>query len=200
MSSRIAFLLVVSVAGLSACAFPINRRNTLADEMGYDQPLVEAPVVQIREFPHSPTVSIVAWAPDEPGYGLSAQLRRDGSIVLGHQLYVSTYYSGGFSLTNVARMRHQWRVAQTVVPAKQLLLSTGVSRDPYHCHWGGECSPYEIRGLLVSDDLLRANRDSVAVRVYSRGWEEMVITVHRPLIDAYLAAVDSVSAALRTTW
>lgn len=200
MKSRIALVLGVSVATLSACVFPINRRSNLAAELGYDQDSVESPVVQIREFPHSPTVSVVAWSPDETGYGLSAQLRRDGSLILGHQLYVSTYYSGGFSLTNVARMRNQWRVAQTVVPAKQLLLSTGVSRDPYHCYWGGECSPYEISGLLVSDDLLRANRDSVAVRLYSRGWEEMVITVHRPLIDAYLAAVDSVSAALRKTW
>lgn len=200
MKSFIAFLLGVSVAGLSACSFPINRRSTLVDELGYDQPLVEAPVVQIRAFPHSPTVSIVAWSADENGYGLSAQLRRDGSLILGHQLYVSTYYSGGFTLTNVALQRDRWRVAQTVVPAKQLLLSTGVSRDPYHCFWGAECSPYEIRGLLVSDDLLRANRDSVAVRLYSRGWRETVITLHRPLIDAYLVAVDSVAAALKRSW
>ena len=192
MKRPFAFLFVASLTSLVACTFPFTRRSH-----GVEESTSEAPVVQIREYPHSPTVAIVAWSPDENEFGLTAQLRRDGSLIEDHQLYVSTWYDGGMSLTNVALLRGKWRVAQTVVPAKRLLLSTGVSRDPYHCFWGTSCSPYEVRGLRVPDGLLRENRDSVAVRLYGLAGREIVVTVHKPLIDAYLSTVDSVANALR---
>jgi hypothetical protein len=44
--------------------------------------------------------------------------------------------------------------------------------------------------------MLRANRDSVAIRLYTRGGMETIVTLRRDLIDPYLAKVDSVSAAL----
>jgi hypothetical protein len=205
MKSRIALLVAASLAGLGACAFPISVRHfPIANDYDTSSSVSdgadarsEPPIVQIRQYPHSPTVAIVAWAPDDNGFGLSAWLRRDGSLVHDHQLYVSTYYNGGVALTNVALLRARWNVAETIVPANQVLLSTGISRDPYHCYWGAECSPYEVRGLRVRDEMLRANRDSIAVRIYGRGGTEMVITLHRELIDAYLSTVDSVSAELR---
>jgi len=82
----------------------------------------------------------------------------------------------------------------TVPP--RVLKMTGTSRDIYACYFGS-CSPFETLGVRIPDELLRANRDSVAVRFYGRGGRELIVTVRRDLIDAYLSSVDSVSAALR---
>jgi len=140
---------------------------------------------------------VLAWEPDENGLGLSTELRRDGSLVSDHRLYVSTYYNGRISLTDAPLLRRaNWNVAEAVVPAHQVLLSTGVSRDPYHCYWG-PCSPYEVRGIRIRDEMLRSNRDSIAVKLYGRGDAPLVVTVRRDLIAAYLSTVDSVAAALR---
>jgi hypothetical protein len=51
--------------------------------------------------------------------------------------------------------------------------------------------------VRVPDSVLRANRDSLAVRFYGSAGSELIITVYRDLIDPYLATVDSLSAALR---
>ena len=60
-----------------------------------------------------------------------------------------------------------------------------------------KCSPLMVRTVRVPDDLLRANRDSLAVRFYGRAGSELIIAIHRDLIDSYLQKFDSVSAALR---
>jgi hypothetical protein len=80
-------------------------------------------------------------------------------------------------------------------PPRQFQM-TGVSRDAYACYFG-KCSPFETIGVRIPDEFLREIRDSVAVTLYGRGGRELTITVRRDLIDAYLAAVDSVSAELR---
>ena len=48
--------------------------------------------------------------------------------------------------------------------------------------------------------MLRANRDSVSIRLYGRGGAEMIVTIRRDVIDPYLRTVDSVSAALRKSY
>ena len=196
MKTRFAFLVGVSIS-FYACAFPINRRSDpLPDDAGEsDEPA--PPIVQVRELPNSPTIAVVAWEPDDNAFGLRTELRRDGSLVSDHQLYISTYYDGTIALTRSRLLkRANWNVAEAVVPTHQVLLSTGVSRDQYHCYWGA-CSPYELRGIRIRDEMLRSNRDSIAVRLYGRGDRELVVTVRRDLIDAYLSKVDSVAAALR---
>jgi len=35
-------------------------------------PAAELPIVQVRSFPHSATVTVVAWSPDEADFGLRA--------------------------------------------------------------------------------------------------------------------------------
>ncbi|HST06932.1 MAG TPA: hypothetical protein VLJ83_02115, partial [Gemmatimonadaceae bacterium] len=181
-------ILIASVGVCVACA-----RQTIRP--GDDEPV--GPIVQVRQFPHAATVSVVAWDPEETAYGLSAQMRQDGSLIEDHRLYVSTYYDG-VRLTRAPSLPNRVGTVETVVPAKHVLLYAGASRDPYHCYWGPDCSPYEALEVRVPDEMLRSNRDSVAVRFYGRADNEMIITLHRPLIDAYLAAVDSVATALRS--
>ena len=203
MRARSGLLVVASIA-LYACAFPIIRHaNPAADDAAatssdgdFDQP--GSPIVQVRQYSKAPTLEVVAWEPDENDFGLRTELRRDGSLVSDHQLYVSTYYDGRISLTSSPLLKRAgWNIAEAVVPAHQVLLSTGVSHDLYHCYWG-PCSPYELRGIRIRDDMLRSNRDSIAVRLYGRGDTRLVVTVRRDLIDAYLSTVDSLSAALRS--
>jgi hypothetical protein len=115
---------------------------------------------------------------------LRTSIRRDGSIVRDHNLYVGTYYE-------------PWvrRLYLAAAPPRQFRM-LGVSRDAFACRFG-KCSPFETIGVRIPDAYLRANRDSLPITL--RGWDgrDLTITVRRGLIDAYLAAVDSVSAALR---
>lgn len=168
----------------------------------------EPPIVQVREFPHSSIVSVVAWSPDESEFGLRAGLsRQEGSLIRDHRLYVSTYWLGRNPVTDrrayltpvsLSLRSRLGGVAETVTPARQLVKVAGIFRDDRACFYDMDtCTPFETFEVRLPDEMLRANRDSVAVRLYGRGGTETIITVRRELIDAYLAKVDSVTAALR---
>ena len=161
----------------------------------------EPPIVQIRQFPHSALVNVVAWLPGEAQYGLRASLRRDGELISDrHQLFVSTEYEDVsiFPYISAAYSRTAQRnFVETTAPAGRLLLSAGVSRDIDACYGWPKCSPLLYRAIHVPDELLRMNRDSLGVRFYGRGGAELIITIQHDLIDSYLRAVDSVSATLR---
>jgi hypothetical protein len=179
-------MLAASFAGFIGCAPPI-----VLDTASITPPSTvtigaadEPPTVELRYFPFSPTVSVVAWPAQDAGYGLRTSVRRDGSLVRGHRLYVGTYDEPWVRRLRVA-----------VAPPKQFQM-LGVSRDVYACYFG-KCSPFKTLEVLIPDEFLRATRDSVAVTLYGWDGRELTITARRDLIDAYLAAVDSVSAALR---
>jgi hypothetical protein len=72
----------------------------------------------------------------------------------------------------------------------------GVSRDGFACYFG-KCSPFEVLEVRIPDDFLRSARDSVAVTLSGWGGRQLTLPIRRDLIDAYLTAVDSVSAQLR---
>jgi hypothetical protein len=180
------------------CAYPFTKQSS-----EYDSNPAPAPtVVQVREYPHSPTVEVVAWSPEENAYGFRVALRRDGTLVRDHRLYVSTYYGGlrtsrGSSYNSATTYPS---LVQTVDSAPRLLLSAGVSRDDYACFYDFDnCSPRFTFAVRVPDELLREKRDSLAVRLYGRGGNEMIVTLYRDVIDPYLRTVDSVAAALRRT-
>jgi hypothetical protein len=176
-----ALMLAASFAGLVGCAPPIVlSAPSAATDVAADEP----PIVQLRYFSFSPTVSVVAWPAEDAGYGLRASVRRDGSLVREHSLYVGTYFEPWVRGLYLA-----------VAPPRQFRRQ-GVSRDNYACYFG-KCSPFETLGVRITDEYLRANRDSVAMSLYGRDGRALTITLRRDLIDAYLAAVDSVSAALR---
>jgi len=142
------------------------------------------PTVELRYFPFSPTVSVVAWRAEDADFGLRTWVRRDGSLVRDHRLYVGTYFEPWVRSLYLA-----------AAPPRQFEM-TGVSRDTYACYFG-KCSPFETIGVRIPDEFLREIRDSVAVTLYGRDGRELTITIRRDLIDAYLTAVDSVTAEMR---
>lgn len=182
LSVRAAVAVLTLGAALAGCA---PRYVAIGSSPETD----EAPTVEVRDFPHTPAVSVLAWSPAETAYGISSSLRRDGLLLLGyHRIYVNTY------AVNERFFSKAWTTTRP-------LRIGGISRDPYYCSSGGEvCSPYETFGALVLDKVLRANRDSLPVTFYSRNGALLNVTLHRDVIDAYLTAVDSVSAALRVKW
>jgi hypothetical protein len=193
---RVLHLLVVSslLTGFLGCApsiLPVTRSGaTRIDVLPRTEPLDSAlltqpATIEVRYYAHSPTVTVVGWDASEIAYGLRAWLRRDGSLIEGHRLYVSTYYTAG-----------RPAFERAVTPSRPLEL-TGITRDVRPCSGGTPCLPAETFGALVPDQLLRSNGDSIPVTFYDRAGRELHITLHRDLIDAYLGRLDSVVAVMR---
>jgi len=162
---------------------------------------VETTVVQVREYNRSSTVNVLAWAPDDDGYGLQTMVRRDGTLVRDHRFYVSALYLGAgfFRSTGVTLgpALNGRRFVEMIAPQELLLEREGLSRDVHYCFGWPRCSPLETGGARVPDSVLRASRDSVSLKFYDRYATEMIFTLRRDVIDPYLRTVDSVAAALR---
>jgi hypothetical protein len=141
--------------------------------------------IEVRYYAHSPTVTIVAWDATQTAYGLRAWLRRDGSLIRDHRLFVSTYYQPTRPVFTHA-----------VTPSRPLEL-TGIARDPFWCVGGKPCTPPETFGALIPDTLLRSHPDSLPVTFYDRAGNRLFVTLHRDLIEAYLERVDSIVAVMR---
>lgn len=149
------------------------------------------PVIQVRDVPNAPNIVIVGWDAEDANYGLRTRLRRDGSHqgdgrVGEHRLFLSSVFvetNGGF--------------AHAVAHNGKLLRTLGSARDWDACRFGNACSPGQIVGLGVADELLRENRDSLVVTLRPRTGRRWTIRLDRSLIDAYLGAMDSVSASLK---
>ncbi len=200
-STRVrALVMCAALTGLVACASPSIERTPPALE-GTVLPLptradssvtrTEPPIVQVRQFPSSAMVSVVGWTSDETAYGLRAEVSRTGDLVGGyrrgdHRLYLTPVYvsdMGGFS--------------HAMLPPGALLRHMGASRDYDACGYGDSCSPRETIGIGIPDSVLRTHRDSLVVMFRRSSASDWTITLRRELIDAYLGAVDSVTAALR---
>ena len=194
--------LVIALAIVSACAAPVRvetdpaggGRETSRLDAKASSDTVDTAVVRVREFPQSSTVTIVAWGANDPRYGLRAMLRRDGSLIRDHHLYISTGYapSTGTGILIVPR-----DYIQTVAPSGHALRYQGVFRDYQPCLGGEGCSPSEAFSARVPDELLRAGLDSLTVRLAARGGTDATLTVPGEVIVAFLSTVDSVSTALR---
>ena len=127
-------MLAASAAGMTGCAPPILLSASIAshavapvpgDTIGEAQ---DSTTIELRYFRFSPTVSVVGWMDEDTGYGLRGVVRRDGSLVRDHRLYVITYYA-----PDVRAFPH------ATVPSGPLKM-TGISRDTYHCYFGDKCS------------------------------------------------------------
>lgn len=151
-------------------------------------------VVQVREFPSSAHLEVVAWDLDDPFFGLYATLRRDDGTLLGephfgnHELYLTPLYvsdMGGFHHASI--------------DSGPWLQRGGPSADLYACSYGAHCSPSTYVGVWLADSLLRANRDSLVVTFHgaSPGNSDWNITLPGELISRYLSTIDSVTTSLR---
>lgn len=185
-------LILAGVAlSVAACALPFTSDDQLMDGAGSasDTAAVAPPVVEVREFPHSSVVSVLAWEADDAQLGLRTSVTRTGKLFGGlragdHQLYVSWFEArqlGGFKYA-------------TVTPG-QLLLPLGTRRDPDACKYGRTCSPMLASAVRIPDSLLRAHRDSLVVTFHPYVQRDWSVTLRPELITAYLRRVDSVVAA-----
>lgn len=148
------------------------------------------PIVQVRDLPNAPSIDIVGWEPGEAQFGLRTRLRRDGTLLGAgrgdHRLFLSTVFvdaKGGFNIANA----HTGKVFRKMAEEK----------DMDACRFDNVCSAAETVGLAVDDELLRANRDSLVVTLRPKTGRNWSIRLEKPLIDAYLATIDSVSASLK---
>jgi hypothetical protein len=149
--------------------------------------------VVVRTYALSPTVSVLGWDVENADYGLRATVRRDGSLVRDHQLFVSTYYFVDLREFFGA----QWELSTTALADPQRLEYLGISRDVHSCEGDYGCSPYTIMSARIPDSLLRADHDDVSINVRGRNGTDELLTLRRDVIDRYLQRVDSVSAKLR---
>jgi hypothetical protein len=151
------------------------------------------PIVQVRDVPNAPTVSIVAWESAQAQFGLRTRLRRDGSH-LGegrsgdHRLYLNTAFVKANGDSSTISVSHTGKV---------LRRQSGTEKDIDACRFGNVCSPNETVGLNVPDEYLRQNRDSLVVTFRPRGGRNWSVRLDGSLIDAYLTTIDSVSAAMK---
>lgn len=151
----------------------------------------DTPVVQVRDFPNSPTISIVAWDASDAEVGLRTRLRRDGSHlgegrVGEHRLYLSSAF-----------VEAHGKFARALAHDGKLLRNTGNASDADACRVDNICSPKSTIGLGVPDEWLRQHRDSVVVTLRPRTGQNWTIRLDGSVIGAYLAAIDSVSASLK---
>jgi hypothetical protein len=185
-----AFLLAACLVGSAGCAFfrvtPRGPGNVVVVPLPTDTVTAEtdSAAVEVRYSRFSPTISVLGWSVNDAGVGIRSTVRRDGSLVRDHRLYVSTYYVPAIRSYHLA-----------AIPPLGLEM-VGVSRDYYACY-SGRCSPFEAIGVRIPDEVLRSRREGLAVMLYGRSGREMSITVRRELIDAYLARLDSVRTTLR---
>lgn len=184
------------IAGAAGCALPaIGGRSPAmtptVQVVETETADVAPPVVQVRGFPHSAAVSVVAWDAGDAAFGLRTSVTRSGELDGGlrfgdHRLYVTSRYArdmGGFKYATDT--------------LGNLLLRTDAQRDVYSCFYGKDCSPMVTVGVRIPDSLLRSNRDSLVVMFFPRVGETWTISLRHALIAAYLTRVDSVAAEMR---
>lgn len=191
-------LLTAGVLTLSACAYSpgptlVSRtappETVAGTEAGPDS---SRTVVEVRAYSVSPTVSVIAWEKGEETIGLRTWLARngdpvaEGSRLTDHRLYISTV-----AIVEPGGPRRATAFSQE-------LRISGVMRETHPCE-AGNCLPVTSYGVAIPDAVLRANRDSFPVKLYTRGDSELVIVVPGDVIHRYLQTVDSVASALRSS-
>lgn len=139
-------------------------------------------VIQIRDFEKASIVEIVAWNAAEPQYGLRTFVKRNGSPDRYHRLWVNSGYP---AITDAAKAQGLNRP-----------LPVSSQGDTQNC-WNNRCAPTLTVGARVPDDALRKATENVEVKFITNSGAEIVFTARRPLVSAYLAAVDSVIGALK---
>jgi hypothetical protein len=193
------FVLMIFVGAVTGCALPMfgggsSYATRTARSLDTDTDVTAPPIVQVREFWRSATVSVVAWDKDDAAFGLRTAVTRNGTLVGGNRFGDHRLYMTPLLVQNMGGFAHA-----AVMPKKEVLLAVGTQRDSYSCFYGKQCSPMVTLGIRIPDSLLRANRDSLVVTFFPRVREPWTITLRRELITAYLEKVDLVIADMTRT-
>lgn len=139
-------------------------------------------VIQIRDFPAASIVEIVAWSASEPQVGLRTWVKRNGAADRYHRLWVNSAHPAIGDASKAQGLNRPLQVSSM--------------KDDQNC-LNGTCSPSATVGARIADDPLRKARENVEVKFITNSGAELVFTARRPLVDAYLAAVDSVIGTLK---
>ena len=139
-------------------------------------------VIQIRDFEKASIVEIVAWSAMEPRFGLRTWVRRNGAPDRYHRLWVNADYPAIRDAPDAKGLNRPLQVSSAT--------------DNQNC-LSGKCSPNSTVGARLPDEALRKEKGDVAVKFITTSGAEIVFTARRPLLDAYLASVDSVIGALK---
>lgn len=139
-------------------------------------------IVQVRDFPSSSTLSVVAWNAAAPAYGLSTVVSRSGRPDRYHRLWVNQDWPGGRDV----------KQAQGLDRPLQLDSLT----DTQNC-FNGKCTPTATFRARILDGSLRGSKGDVPVKFITSSGSEIAFTLRRDLVDAYLGTIDSVVAALK---
>ena len=139
-------------------------------------------IIQIRDFPAASIVEIVAWNAAEPQYGLRTFIKRNGAADRYHRLWVNSAYPAIGDAAKAQGLNRPLQVSS--------------QRDDQNCV-NSKCAPTTTVGARIADDPLRKAKENVEVKFITNSGAEIMFTARRPLIDAYLAAVDSVIGALK---
>jgi hypothetical protein len=177
----------VAIIG-AACAYPVTRTAMQVGPAKSDS-AIAVPIIQVRTYNVSPTLTVVAWMDDAVSYGLRATLPRSGdslpasSRLTDHQLYIATsaIVEGG--------------VRRATLDSRELVVA-GARREPRPCD-GGYCLPAITFGVLIPDAVLRGYQDTAVVQLVTPSNSQLDVVLPRELIAGYLKVVDSVSVSLK---
>lgn len=140
------------------------------------------PVVQVRDFPNASIVDIVAWDAMNPQFGLRTFVRRNGTPDRYHRFWLTADFAGARDATTAQGFSRT--------------LQVNIQNDNQNC-WNGKCTPTTTVGARVNDNWMRDAKGDAEVKFISSSGYEIPLSVKRGVVDAYLAAIDSVSKALK---
>lgn len=184
-----ALIVVVSLGTVVVAARPGSARTATpsvtpvvaATAGALPPPLQRGAIVQVRAYPSSSTIEVVAWNPAEPNFGLRTWVRRGGAPDRYHRLWVAMDFNPAGSDVAKAQGLNRPFPVTTATDTQNCVELT--------------CSPDATFGARIPDGPFRDNKENLSVKFITGSDVEINITMRRPLIDAYLAAVDSVIAA-----
>jgi hypothetical protein len=101
-----------------------------------------------------------------------------------HQLYVSNYYNGSWTV---------WVNANS--QDAQPLEFVSISRDVIFCGADTGCSYSEQFGATIPDTMLKTHQDGFSVKFYAKTGKEMVITLTSQQIRQQLKAIEAFQAS-----
>ncbi len=171
------FLLRTAALAVAVAAVAVVARPSAGREAAQG-----GAVIQIRDFEKASIVEIVAWSATTPQFGLRTFVRRNGTPDRYHRLWVNSAYPAISDASNAQGLNRPLPVTS--------------ARDDQNC-LNGQCAPTSTVGARIPNDALRKETGDVAVKFITSSSAEIVFTARRPLVTAYLAAVDSVVAALK---